>query len=419
MRPVWPNGFAATPPPGALAKVTRKTPANLPRLHFLDSLRGVAALQVVALHLLYARAPSPPLATWQLRRIVEFGHTGVFLFFLISGFSLSLTMPRHDRTPRPAASYAISRIFRIVPLFYFIVAVSLVRSLLETGSRPGASEIALNMAMVFNLVPWRQSGIAWASWTISVEMLFYAIFLPIFRLKTKHKIAITLFCAGATAIVGPLLDWLFPRYALLEPVVPGGYFYFFAGGFISLFVLGMLAHDAYVALQRVTKKKSLGRWMIFASLAVLLLAAMVHGGGNFHFRPLVALAYGVLLTGCGLCHPRILDARILRFHGAISYSVYLVHPLVIYFLASAYGLIIQSVPASAAYVSCLALTYVVVTGVAYCTYRVIEMPGIRLGERLRAALPSRRAAASTGEHQSRPDGTDLSAPATASPDRAR
>jgi peptidoglycan/LPS O-acetylase OafA/YrhL len=345
------------------------------RLAFLDSLRGVAALYVVAFHLLYVPKPPPVTGSWILSRIAEFGGTGVFLFFLISGFSLSLTMPRHDRTTWPAASYGISRFFRIVPLFYLMLAIYLVRSLLMQLGLPSPVNILVNVLMIFNFFPWKQEGIVWASWTIGVEMLFYVAFLPIFRMRLRYKVAIAAVTALGFAVVAPIFDSVFPKYALLA--------YFSVGGFISFFVLGMLAHDLYVALERRADAARIGKAMAAAGgVALFLILLIEKSGGNVNFRPLIALAYGALLVGCGLWRPRLLERGPLRFYGKISYSVYLLHPLVLFHASPIFRAVLVRLSGTAAYFACLFIAYVLVTTLGYLTYRFVEAPGIKLGTRV-------------------------------------
>ncbi|MBV9929932.1 MAG: acyltransferase [Alphaproteobacteria bacterium] len=345
------------------------------RLAFLDSLRGVAALYVVAFHLLYVPTQPPTTGNWILTRIADFGGTGVFLFFLISGFSLSLTMPRHDRTTWPAASYAVSRLFRIVPLFYLMLAVFLVRAPLLHQPTKGPFEILVNLLMIFNFFPWKQEGIVWASWTIGVEMLFYVAFLPIFRMRLSYKVAIAAVTAGGFAVFAPIFDSLYPKYALLT--------YFSVAGFISFFILGMLAHDLYVALERRPDAVRIGKWMAAGGTAALFLILLIgKSGGNVNFRPPIALAYGALLVGCGLWRPRLLEGRPLRFYGKVSYSLYLLHPLVLFHLSPVFRAVLARSSGTAAYVVCLAIAYLAVTVLAAFTYRFVEAPGIRLGAKV-------------------------------------
>jgi peptidoglycan/LPS O-acetylase OafA/YrhL len=345
------------------------------RLAFLDSLRGVAALYVVAFHLLYVPEPPPVAGNWVLSRIAEFGGTGVFLFFIISGFSLALTMPRHDRTTWPAASYGVSRFFRIVPLFYAMLAVYLVRAAAMHLPFPSLLEIAVNLLMIFNFFPWKQEGIVHASWTIGVEMLFYVAFLPIFRMRLRYKVAIAAGSAVAFGIFAPIFDAIYPKYSLL--------IYFSVAGYISFFVLGMVAHDLYVALERRAGAAAIGRAMAVAGAVALFLILLIEkSGGNINFRIPIALGYAALLVGCGLWRPRLLERGPLRFYGKISYSLYLLHPLVLFHASPIFRAIFVYLSGTAAYFACLAVAYAIVTALAYLTYRLVEAPGIRAGAKV-------------------------------------
>ena len=65
------------------ATATARGANPLKRLANLDDLRGVAALGVCLFHLDGATAP-------ELRWLSRFGFFGVYVFFVISGFILSL-----------------------------------------------------------------------------------------------------------------------------------------------------------------------------------------------------------------------------------------------------------------------------------------------------------------------------------------
>jgi len=70
------------------------------KLHAIDTLRGLAAVQVIAFHL--ATMPNTRLATdpWS-RPFIEHGNSGVTLFFLISAFTLALSMKTRTGEKRP------------------------------------------------------------------------------------------------------------------------------------------------------------------------------------------------------------------------------------------------------------------------------------------------------------------------------
>jgi len=84
-----------------------------PRLAQLDALRGVAALLVVGFHYttrfdqLYGHAGEPLLS-------LPWGHYGVNLFFMISGFVIFMTLERTQR----ATDFVVSRFSRLYPAYW-------------------------------------------------------------------------------------------------------------------------------------------------------------------------------------------------------------------------------------------------------------------------------------------------------------
>ncbi|HEV8551621.1 MAG TPA: acyltransferase family protein, partial [Polyangiaceae bacterium] len=76
------------------------------RLAYLDSLRALAALYVVAFHCVLGFAAKDLSGPWRiLRRACAFGHEAVAIFIVLSGYCLMLPVIR--RAPeRPAAPFA-------------------------------------------------------------------------------------------------------------------------------------------------------------------------------------------------------------------------------------------------------------------------------------------------------------------------
>src|SRR5436305_3617009 len=89
-----------------------------PRLAFLDALRGVAALAVVAAHIQAHLAD--PVGDIAPARYFSAGQFGVTLFFLVSGFVIPMTLERGS--PR---SFWIKRVCRLYPLYWASLALAL------------------------------------------------------------------------------------------------------------------------------------------------------------------------------------------------------------------------------------------------------------------------------------------------------
>ena len=83
------------------------------KLHFIDSLRGLAALYVVLHHIAYAIGDKVIVPRW-LEPLAFLGSSGVTLFFVVSAFTLCLSMEaRQEGELQPLTNYFIRRFFRI------------------------------------------------------------------------------------------------------------------------------------------------------------------------------------------------------------------------------------------------------------------------------------------------------------------
>ena len=95
---------------------------------------------------------------------VPWGHFGVELFFIISGFVILMTLTR----ARDISDFAISRVARLYPAYWCAVLLtSLVAWQLETlGPSPG--ELAANLTMMqgYMLLP----DIDGSYWTLTLEL---------------------------------------------------------------------------------------------------------------------------------------------------------------------------------------------------------------------------------------------------------
>src|SRR5688500_8464276 len=94
------------------------------RLNFIDSLRGLAALYVLILHIALVPDFKPTIPVC-LNSLVLNGGTGVTLFFVISAFTLCLTLEGRTSNNKEIAYFYLRRILRIVPLYYLWMIVML------------------------------------------------------------------------------------------------------------------------------------------------------------------------------------------------------------------------------------------------------------------------------------------------------
>lgn len=88
------------------------------KLPFIDALRGLAIFAVLIVH---ANQAVDGLPRW-MNAILSQGARGVQLFFIVSAFTLFLSLSsRKSSEAKPILNFFLRRFFRIAPLFYSAV----------------------------------------------------------------------------------------------------------------------------------------------------------------------------------------------------------------------------------------------------------------------------------------------------------
>jgi peptidoglycan/LPS O-acetylase OafA/YrhL/glycosyltransferase involved in cell wall biosynthesis len=141
----------------------------------LQTLRAIAALSVVVYHAdLMWRTSLVPGASLQWAN----GAAGVDIFFVISGVVMVLSASRLAGMPRPGRLFLWARLRRIVPL-YWLCTLAKIAGLALTG-HAGRLGLYYCVASLFFLPVHDAAGffqpILPVGWTLSFEMLFYALF---------------------------------------------------------------------------------------------------------------------------------------------------------------------------------------------------------------------------------------------------
>lgn len=348
------------------------------RLGYLDSLRGIAAVYVLIYHAILVAQPQLVVPQWYAPFFLA-GGTGVMLFFVVSAFSLCLTWPRHEKSGIPLSSYFISRFFRIAPLFYFMMVVTYIRDIFVFDAWHSVGKVFINATFLFNLLPQQQEGFVWASWAIGVEFLFYVLF-PLFYYRTP-TLSRRLTLVFVTGLVTLLFFSVLP-YLHVEEATRAGYANSSLLRYLPVFAIGMVSFDIAQRLHARTDAGDIGALAVAAG--IFLYAAIVAGYAPAHIYA-QAIAYAVTLVGLSARPFWIYVNPLTRFYGRISYSVYLLHPPIVYAISPAYRWIYAARIGKSDAVSfwlSIGLTLAIVTPLAMLTYRFIEAPGIELGKRL-------------------------------------
>jgi peptidoglycan/LPS O-acetylase OafA/YrhL len=371
-------------------------PHDPSRLHFIDALRGLAALYVVFFHMVViGHLPEPAL----LAPLITNGGTGVTLFFVVSAFTLCLTL--HGRTGESGwvRRFYTRRVFRIVPL-YVLWLVVMVMYRWQGHWYGHARELLLYGAFGFNFFPRFQEGLVYASWTLGVEMVFYFFFPLIFLVVNTLPRAVAFVLATLAlatgydrviAILGAHIDRRdqFIHFSVLHQ--------------LPVFAIGIVSFFVYTAAQHWPAPRRQARVALAVGAAIFLATPywLPSVGGAVPLIYVMAIAYSLLLFGLAFIPLPAVVNRASVFFGAISYSLYLNHPLLVNELGGAYrGLSSHGWPDLVTLAAALALTLAILTSASWVTYRLVEQPWISLGGRAIGWRKRRHVAANTSAEPS-------------------
>jgi peptidoglycan/LPS O-acetylase OafA/YrhL len=323
----------------------------------IDGLRCLAVAGVVCTHLGY------------LGPLSLLGWTGVWLFFVISGFVITSSIMgpayRELSFAEQLRTFWVRRARRILPLYFLFVALGVyIASFNKTDPR-WLEQLPYLLTFTYNfyrLSPDYKDDVLFSHyWSLSVEEQFYLVFpLVFFTLAPQLRQRVLI----AVVVLGPLIRWLVGAWALgaygTAPAA-GNAVYLISPGHFDAFALGALIalnRERIAASRHVLPLAAAGS---LALLAMYLLACVVVAPGIPAAR---AIEEGLKLnTFGGFRHVALytllnvlfataivavlkdwrpltsaLELSWMRYLGRMSYGIYVVHlPLMILFLSGALG----------------------------------------------------------------------------------
>jgi peptidoglycan/LPS O-acetylase OafA/YrhL len=374
------------------------------RYAFLDALRGIAAVAVVAVHTVQN------FDAGQATSILAFGSYGVQLFYIISAFSLALSLEQRASLEFGyLRNYAIRRFFRIAPAFYLAVAVYLIKPwLLPSYGQPvdvhpptWQLEVWHLVATVLFINGWHYQTINFivpGGWSIAVETNFYLLFPLILALATTVARSVGLI------LLTVALGIVFRRiaYTVAFPAVPTEdwtAFDIFAGlclpAQLPVFVLGVLLFRLAPAdsLEGARRSSRLLKPLLLVMGAALAVTIVPVTAARFVSHSMLVSI--VIMAGCWLLAwspTRLVVNSLTCSLGRISYSLYLFHILALHLFSLAsrqwYEPIFGEAPSFLVAFPCV---LVCAAGISWCTYRLVEEPGQSLGRSVIRRLEKRAA----------------------------
>ena len=356
------------------------------RLRYVDALRAIAALLVVWLHVgdsfVHLDGTAPLRGAW-LQGIasgVDFGRVGVVAFFLISGFVIPFSM--RPAQPMPVRTFLVKRFVRIFPAYWLSIPFGALTGWWLWGREFGAADFLVNLTLLQDVFGMRSAEGLY--WTLLVEWVFYAVCVGLLLSGSLDKPRRWLALAAALGAVhsaAMVARWLG------TPLMGSTAAFWFLN--LSIMLCGTLYRQ--VVFERTPATDGVARigtlLLLGYYLVVLPLAAAWAVG--FEHNPLIAYALGLLLFVVGTRYVRI-QTRLTDWLGALSYSIYLFHPVV--FMSLLWLLSRQ--PAGSLWRTqhlgvYLAVVVVLTIAIAALVHRWVEQPCIRLGHRLAKSMRER------------------------------
>lgn len=285
----------------------------------IQMMRGVAASGVVIHHSLHAIIDSQCDGNQWCTSAINFGASGVDIFFIISGFIMLYTTSEEFGSTKGAADFLVRRAIRIVPLYWALSGVLVLGALsgvLLKSDPPTTHNILFSYLFFPNINPHGSPPtvhpILDQGWTLSYEWYFYLLFAGWMTFGTKRSLAT--FGWIGFILVGLVSGFLFPKDSTRS---------FLENKIVIEFCFGMGLAMMYAKGVRTSKRVSAS--MVVLGVSALLAASNTGITSEYRWLilggPCAFVLWGVM--NLDLSKGNILSWML--FLGDSSYSIYLAH----------------------------------------------------------------------------------------------
>lgn len=294
------------------------------KLYSIQALRAIAAGLVVLFHTQevvgrYSDADSILNGFYYLD---HFGVSGVHIFFVISGFIMTVVSNAYFGTNGASIEFFKRRLVRIVPIYWLYTSVVLLLVCLPYTLKQSDFDLIYTIKSYLfipakdptsgELVPLLGQG-----WTLSYEMYFYVLFAFFLQFRRRWFLpSITLFfsaCIGLRMVLN--FDDTPIGNLLTNPI-------------LIEFVFGCLVGTAFVSGRRPGPLVSVG---LIGLGCLCMMATIFRGDGGFSRVVVWGLPAVCLVAGAANLERavRFRTPRILVALGDSSYTLYLTHTFVL------------------------------------------------------------------------------------------
>ena len=361
-----------------------KTKEVIEKFDYIDALRGIAILLVILIHTGQKILNLPQYASW----IVTSGRFGVQLFFIISAFTLFLSLEKRFKIEKsPIKNFFIRRFFRIAPLFYIAIIFYAIFFTYFPFRGFNLKDIISSFFFLNTVIPSTINEIPPGVWSISVEVFFYLL-LPFlfFRIKTLKKailffifsIIVSVFINFLVLNLSPIFLPNFDKFLLKIE-----FLYYWIFNQLPIFALGIITF--FVIKEKISRKTkitlSISAFILILLLILFPLNYQFSYQGIFPEQYLVfSILFVFLIYAMSKYKLKILNNKFTQYIGKISFSLYIWH----FFIADLFRKTFESLTISPILnlIIFFIFTLFLSSLISHFTYKYIEQKGIKLGSNI-------------------------------------
>jgi peptidoglycan/LPS O-acetylase OafA/YrhL len=149
------------------------------RINEIDGLRGIAAVFVMLFHYTFVFNQK-----WVYGKPFHYGYMGVSLFFIISGFVITMSV----ESKKSYIDFCYGRFIRLYPIYWIALIITIIamHSMNLQMFKLNTTNIVVNFTMLQRFLGY--IDIDGAYWTLAIELIFYFLIVIILILNKTAKI---------------------------------------------------------------------------------------------------------------------------------------------------------------------------------------------------------------------------------------
>ncbi|WP_029906129.1 acyltransferase [Prevotella sp. 10(H)] len=353
------------------------------KYEYIDSLRGIAILLVVLVHVQYIEGFTSSISYFSTTafQFMANGHLGVSLFFIVSAFTLMMSHQRRQYEDHANRNFFIRRFFRIAPMYYLAIVyftfayfVGFDFANIDWSNVP-KKELILNVLFVNGFFPEYIHHYVPGGWSITVEFTFYALFPLLFaRLKTINQVI-------SFTLISLLISTVFNLLLKGTGADINNFLGYYIVAQLPVFSLGILAYRLVSVKEEIMNVK-------LSSLSFLAVTIFVYCYTAISYDFLYSIVFFLLLIILSQKAYKLFSNKILAKIGKVSFSLYLVHfaMMTVFNMFGCFRWVEPYIKDKTTAYLFFIFGYICLFAVSFLlsniTYRLIEMPGQNLGRKL-------------------------------------